>query len=187
MSLFEALRGLRDSVAPDTHNNENNNNNQPTSDENDNNESSAASQQQQQQQQSLIDTDMDYDDFLLAYNKDDPIALEFIKMCNNQPPKTRDEYTKLRAKVAGIRAQELMSKLAGNILSHCTEVHNLVDSLPDRTKLEQMERISDLIEQNSIAEEALKDAYVKAQERQKNLRSVLDQVTCKSLGIDEEK
>ncbi len=130
---------------------------------------------------------MDYEDFLLAYNREDPVAVEFIKMADNKPPKTRDEYTKFRAKFAGQRAQELMSKLAGNILNRSAEVHDLVQSLPNRTKAEQMERIEELIEHNRIAEEKLKEAYEQAQSRQKRLRSVLDQVTCKSLGIAEEK
>ena len=187
LSLFEALRGLRDSVAPET-----NLTNGEKNDENDNFNGGTGPQQhqnldqQQQQQKSPIDLEMDYDDFLLAYHRDDPVALEFIKMANNKPPKTRDEYTKLRAKFRGIRASELMSKLAGNVLSRSAAVHDLVESLPNRTKAEQMDRISELIEKNKIAEEGLKEAYAKAQIRQNKLRSVLDQVTCKALGISEE-
>ena len=101
LSLFEALRGLRDSVAPESQsgNNNNDNNNIP--------------------RKSPIDLnlDMDYDDFLLAYNRDDPVALEFIQMANNKAPKTREDYTKLRAKFAIKRASELMSKLSDNILT----------------------------------------------------------------------
>lgn len=129
---------------------------------------------------------MDYDDFLLAYNRDDPVALEFIKMANNKPPKTRDEYTKLRAKFAGIRASELLSKLAGNILNRSAAVHNLVEDLPDRTKADQMERISNLIEENKIADEELQKAFSQAEIKRNKLRNVLDEVTCKSLGIEEE-
>ena len=129
---------------------------------------------------------MDYDDFLLAYYRDDPAALEFIAMANNKPPKTRDEYNKLRSKFACIKASELMSKLAGNILNKSAAVHDLVESLPDRTKAEQMARISELIEQNRKAEDELQDTFTKAEARRNNLRSVLDRVTCKSLGISEE-
>lgn len=133
-----------------------------------------------------MDLEMDYDDFLLAYNRDDPVALEFIKMANNKPPKTRDEYTKLRAKFAGIRASELLSKLAGNILNRSAAVHNLVEDLPDRTKADQMERISNLIEENKIADEELQKAFSQAEIKRNKLRNVLDEVTCKSLGIEEE-
>ena len=173
---------MRDSVAPDTNNTTNNGNDVDTNAT----ASSSSTTTTTPSQKQPIDLDMDYDDFLLAYHRDDPIALEFIKMANNKPPKTRDEYTKLRAKFAGIRASELLSKLAGNILNRSAAVHNLVESLPNRTKADQMERISELIEQNRIAEEELQEAYSQAESKRNTLRSVLDEVTCKSLGIQEE-
>ena len=173
LSLFEALRGLRDSVAPESNIN---NTNEP----NGNDPNSISSQKS-----SPLDMEMDYEDFLLAYHRDDPVALEFIKMADNKPPKTRDEYTKLRAKFAGIRASELLSKLAGNILSRSAAVHNLVEDLPNRTKAEQMERISELIEQNRAADEELNSVFSEAESKRNLLRSVLDEVTCKALGIEE--
>lgn len=177
--MFEALRGLRDSVAPESTNN-------PKGDENDD-PNNTESESTSTTQRSPIDLDMDYDDFLLAYYRDDPIALEFIKMADNKPPKTREEYTNLRAKFTIIRASELTSRLAGNIFSKSAEVNSLVEKLPNRTKEEQLERIAELIEQNKVAEEGLRDAFAKAQVRQTKLRSVLDKVTCESLGIFEER
>jgi hypothetical protein len=177
LSLFEALRGLRDSVAPESTNNENIDEHEHSIDGSGNANAT---------KKSPIDLDMDYDDFLLAYHRDNPVALEFIAMANNKPPKTRDEYTKLRAKFAGIRASELMSKLAGNILNRSAAVHDLVEDMTNRTKAEQMERISELIEQNKKAEEGLQEAFEKAESRRNKLRSILDEVTCKSLGISEE-
>ncbi len=177
LSLFEALRGLRDSVAPESTNNDN---------VDESNENSNVGGSGPVPRKSPIDLDMDYEDFLLAYNRDDPVALEFIAMADNKPPKSRDEYTKLRAKFAHKRASELMTKLSENILNKSAAVHDLVASLPNRTKAEQMKRISELIEENKKAEEGLQDAYLQAEIRRNKLRSVLDQVTCKSLGILEE-
>jgi len=179
LSLFEALRGLRDSVAPES---TNNNGNVDEGNENPNIGGSGSTIPRK----SPIDFDMDYDDFLLAYNRDDPVAIEFIAMADNKPPKTRDEYTKLRAKFAIKRASELMSRLSDNILNKSAAVHDLVASLPNRTKAEQMQRISELIEENKKAEEGLQEAYVQAEMRRNKLRTVLDEVTCKSLGILEE-
>jgi len=137
---------------------------------------------------------MDYDDFLISYHRDDPGALEFIEMAETEGglPRTRDQYKnmrkKLRAKIAAKRASELMSTLAGNILSKSSVVDNLVSNLPgiDRTKEEQMERISELIDQNQKADEELQEMYKNAEMKRDKIRSVLDKTTCSALGISEE-
>ena len=86
LSLFEALRGLRDSVASESNNGndeETHNINGPI------------------QRKNPIDDEMDYDDFLISYHRDDPGALEFIEMAETEGslPRTRDQYKNMRKKL----------------------------------------------------------------------------------------
>ena len=185
LSIFEALRGVRDSVAAPESSTVNANSN---NDDNANlNESVLPLSSQTTNKKSPIDYEMDYEDFLLAYHRNDQVAFEFIKMAGDKPPKTSSEYLKSRASLATRRTSELMSKLAGDVLIKSAAVHRLVERLPNRPKSKQMDRIAELIEENRIADEELQNAYEKAQMRQKELRSVLGRVTCTSLGILEEK
>jgi len=188
LSLFEALRGLRDAVAPET---------SPQIGAADGVEGGASSSQQQQQVDqshkskslSAIDhEDMDYDDFLMAYHKDDPYALELIKASDGKPPRTREEYFKLRAMNEMKKHSELVPKLAQGILSASDALDNLVSELPGmhRTKQEQMKRIEELLVQNEAADEQLQISYQKATERRNEIRQVLQHVTCQALGIQEE-
>ena len=132
---------------------------------------------------------MDYDDFLMAYHKDDPFALELIKASDGKPPRTREEYFKLRAMYEIKKPSELVPKLAQGILSASDALDNLVSGLPGmhRTKDEQMERIEELLAKNQAADEELQLSYRKAEKRRNEIRLVLQQVTCQALGIQEEK
>ena len=177
LSLFEALRGLRDAVAPESSQHINN-----TGD-------LSGPQSQSNQTQTAIDhEDMDYDDFLMAYHKDDPFALELISNAEGKPPSTSLEYSKLRALNEMKKHAELVPKLAQNILSKSTALDDLVAKLPGmhRTKDEQMKRIQELLDQNSRAEEDFQLAYSEAERKRDEIRSVLQRVTCRALSIQEE-
>ena len=178
LSLFEALRGLRDAVSPEA--SQNNNNGEG---------SSTPAATLEAERRSVIDReDMDYEDFLIAYSKDDPFALELIKTADGKPPRNREEYAKLRAKNDMKKHAELVPKLAENVLSKSAAVDDLIATLPgmQRTKAEQMARIQELLDQNQRKEEDLQLAYSEAEKKRNELRSVLQRVTCKALNIQEE-
>jgi hypothetical protein len=175
LSLFEALRGLRDAVAPES--SQINNSEDPSTQHSDN----------QSEMRSAIDhEDMDYDDFLIAYHEDDPFALELIKSAEGDPPKSKEEYVKLRAMNEMKKHAELVPKLAQNVLSKSAAVDDLVSKLPGMTKVEQMTRIQELMDQNMKAEEHLQLAHKEAEEKRNEIRAALQRVTCKALSIQEE-
>jgi hypothetical protein len=171
LSLFEALRGLRDAVSPESSGTD------PSGQQSDS----------QSNTRTAIDyEDMDYDDFLIAYNEDDAFALELVKTADGNPPKTKEEYMKLRALHEMKKHQELVPKLAQNVLSKSAAVDDMVKKLPGMTKVEQMARIQELMDQNKKAEEELQSAHKKAEEKRNEIRIALQQVTCKALSIQEE-
>jgi len=153
LSLFEALRGLRDAVAP-----------------------------------TIDHEDMEYEDFLMAYAKDQPYALELIEASDGNPPKSRDEYLKLRAKNEMKKHAELVPKLAQGVLGASDKLDTLVSELPGmhRTKAEQMDRIQELLDENKVVDEELQEVYKKTEIRRDEIRLALQKVTCRALGIEEE-
>lgn len=182
MSLFEGLRGLRDAVAPD----------------------SAYQPPPVHQHQSAEDIgevlsgptsnitattpdfEPEYDDFLVAYCKDEPYTLELISKNGGKPPRTREEYQALRSKLEVDKHQALVSKLAGEILGKSAAVDDLVANLPGmkKTKTQQMEQILRLVEENIEADKKLEVAYERAEKRRNEVRSALQTVTCSMLGVE---
>jgi len=183
LSLFEGLRGLRDAVAPDS-----------------------AYQPPPDQQHQLAgdigealtgptttatttapDYEPDWDDFLVAYCKDEPYTLELVSKNGGKPPRTKDEYRKLRSKLEVDKHTALVSKLAQEILGKSAAVDDLVANLPGmkKTKAQQMEHIQKLMEENIATDKELKTAYEQAEKRRNEVRSALERVTCNMLGIEE--
>ena len=189
LSLFEALRALRDTVSPESYPS----GNDPQSiDQDEKNvlvDSLQSNPMMNTNRRSAIDyEDMDYDDFLLAYHEDDPFALELIKIADGKPPKTRDEYLKLRAMNEMKIAMNVTNAQAENILSKSAALDDLVAALPGmhRTKKEQMERIQELLDENAKVDEELRLAYKEAENKRKEIRLALQKVTCRALCIEEE-
>ena len=197
LSLFEALRGLREAVAPTTtepaddgNNATNNNTNTNT---NNNNTLNAATNDTNPKGRNALhpDADPDYDDFLIAYYNDEEWALELTSaagIAGGKAPKTREEYVKLRAKLEMTKHSELVPKLAQTILKTSAQVEELVGGLPgmERSREEQMVRIQSLLEENLLVEKQLKDTYVLAESRRDEVKSKLRDVTCHALGIEED-
>ncbi len=174
LSLFEALRGLRDAVAPES--SQLNNNGDSSTQKPDNHSSRSA----------IDHEDMDYDDFLIAYHEDDQFALELIKSSDGNPPKSKEEYVKLRARNEMKKHAELVPKLAQNVLSKSAAVDDLVSKLPGMTKVEQMMRIQKLMDENMKADVQLQVSHREAEEKRNAIRVALQRVTCKALSIQEE-
>mmetsp|Transcript_23390 Transcript_23390/g.35003 ORF Transcript_23390/g.35003 Transcript_23390/m.35003 type:complete len:175 (+) Transcript_23390:326-850(+) len=165
LSLFEALRGLRDAVAP---------------------ESAVATMGGANP--ATVDQDPDYDEFLLAYHNGDVEATALVIKAGGAPPRTREDYLKLLVRAERDKDAELVRRLADEALSKSAMVDNLVAKLPGmgRTKAQQMTRIQELIQQNQLVADDLQQAHDKAIKQRDQVRHILKRVTCTALGIDEE-
>lgn len=190
LSLFEALRGLRDAAAPESAF-------QPqitpqpevTSTERVSHTPGAENNTASNRHNSTVpNRDPDYEDFLLAYHHKEPLALDLISKTGGKVPKSREEYIKFRAKVQKEKDQSLVSKLSKDILDKSLDIGELVANLPGmhRTKAEQMDRISELLDENKRLEKELKDVYQEAATKRDQIRSTLQRVTCSALSIEEE-
>jgi hypothetical protein len=186
LSLFEALRALRNAVAPESFSMENE---LKGSVEEETITSANLSQTRSVMGRSAIDyEDMDYDDFLMAYHEDDPFALELIKISDGKPPKTREEYLKLRAMNEMKIAMNVTNSQAENILSKSAALDDLVAALPgmNRTKKEQMDRIQELLDENKKVDDELRLVYQEAEKKRQEIRMALKKVTCKALCIEQD-
>lgn len=186
LSLFEALRALRNAVAPESFSMENE---LKGSVEEETKTSANLSQTRSVIRRSAIDyEDMDYDDFLMAYHEDDPFALELIKISDGKPPKTREEYLKLRAMNEMKIAMNVTKSQAENILSKSAALDDLVAALPgmNRTKKEQMDRIQELLDENKKVDDELRLVYQEAEKKRQEIRMALKKVTCKALCIEQD-
>lgn len=172
LSLFEALRGLRDAISPES---QTNNNTTNTNGEHVENENSPQSPQ----------LDLDYDDFLMAFHRDEQWTLELIAKNKGNPPKNKEEYTKLKARIEMEKFKAIVEKHSTDILQKSANVDDLVSALPgmSRTKEEQLERIQELLTLNQSLDKELNDAYTQAEKQRNEIRSILDRVTTEALGI----
>lgn len=169
LSLFEALRGLRDAISPESQTNT------ITNGENVENENGPQSPQ----------LDLDYDDFLMAFHRDEQWTLELIAKNKGNPPKNKEEYTKLKARIEMEKFKAIVEKHSTDILQKSANVDDLVSALPgmSRTKEEQLERIQELLTLNQSLDKELNDAYTQAEKQRNEIRSILDRVTTEALGI----
>lgn len=169
LSLFEALRGLRDAISPESQTNT------ITSGEHVENENGPQSPQ----------LDLDYDDFLMAFHRDEQWTLELIAKNKGNPPKNKEEYTKLKARIEMEKFKAIVEKHSTDILQKSANVDDLVSALPgmSRTKEEQLERIQELLTLNQSLDKELNDAYTQAEKQRNEIRSILDRVTTEALGI----
>ena len=163
LSLFEALRGIRDATSPESapHNS------QSQSDE----------------------TEPDYDDFLVAYHNKQPHALEVArKGPGGKPPQSPEEYLRVLARMDFESDVDTAQRLAADILDKSREVEELVDDLPGmgRGREEQMAVIARLIEENREIDERLRAKHREATVRRDEVRTLLQEVAGSSLGIEEE-
>jgi len=176
LSLFEALRTLRDAVAPDsnTQNNTLQLNNYLKS-----------------------ETDGDYQDFKAALQLQDPHVLELLqrtKSANENgktpipTPKSRQEYSKMLSEMEREQDVELVSKLADEVLQKSENVDKLVKTLPgmERGKKDQLRVLEQLLQENWKYDRMLDEEYEKATHIREEVRVILQENTCDILGIEEE-
>lgn len=174
LSLFEALRGIRDA----------------TGDADDQNTGGAAAGSASASRNSQSQSDEpDYDDFLVAFHNRDPHALEVArKGPGGKPPQGPEEYLRVLARMDFESDVSTAQRLAADILDKSREVEELVDDLPGmgRSRGEQMAVIARLIEENREIDERLRAKHREATVRRDEVRTLLQEVASSSLGIEEE-
>ena len=172
--MFEALRGLRDAVAPESG-------------------SLGVAQQPGNKEQNTEAPDTD--DLWHAYKMEDPDVVRLVQNSqkkSNSPVrklKTREEFIRWHAKMEMEKDTELVMKLASTVLEKSAEIDRQLDEeLPgmDRTRAQQMEYMEDLIKQNQEAASALQQAYDAAKEKRDLCRKFIKDKTSEALGIEED-
>jgi len=172
LSLFEALRRLRDAVSPADH----------IVEESDNTTTSRSP---------FEDTNQDlpdYEEFLLALLKDDPHVLRLLESyAGNHPPKSREEYVKFAAKIQMEKDMALVSTLSKDVFMKSDAIDFWLTQIPGlhRNRQEQMNRIEQLIKLNKVQEDEWKLVYQEGQELQSRMREKLQSVTYTILPIQQ--
>lgn len=169
LAMFEALRGLRDAVAPESGNLGGNAGNATG---NDTNESS----------------DPDFDDFWQSYRNGDPETVAMVRKVTPATPQKREDFIRIHAKIEMEKDAELVKKLAGTVLEKSVQIDERVSMLPGmhRTRKEQMAYIEELLTKNKEAAEKLQEVYDRASQRRDLVRKFVKNNTCAALGIMEE-
>ena len=160
--MFEALRGLRDAVAPES-----------------GNVGGAAADN---------NSDPDFEEFYQSYRNGDKETVAAVQNASGGViPTAREDLIRIHAKIEMGKDVELVSRLASTVLKKSAEVNARVSALPgmNRTRTEQMKRIEELIQENQSIEKELDEQYTVAKERREQVRKVLRERTAEALGIVE--
>lgn len=170
LAMFEALRGLRDAVAPESGNlggnaAANNTNNGSSSDQG------------------------DFEEFWSLYRSGDPATVALVQRYSSgsttSTPQRREDMVRIHGRIEMEKDVELVTKLAGTVLEKSDEINERVSSLPgmERTRTQQMETIATLLELNQQAAQELEQQHVLAKERRDQVRLFVKENTCQALGI----
>jgi len=161
--MFEALRGLRDAVAPESGNLGNNQNDE-------------GNEQQRQPNAEELWT---------LYQARDEIVLEMTKGASFS---SKDAFVDWYNATEYQKDADLVEKHASAVLRQSAAIDSAVADLPGmhRTRDEQMAYIEQLIHDNTQAASELETAYATALERRNQCRQFVQDNTSRALGIDEE-
>jgi len=166
--MFEALRGLRDAVAPESGNlggmagnttgNETNESSEP-----------------------------DIEDMWQSYRSGDAEIVAMVKKVTTAIPQKREDFVRIHAKMEMEKDVELVKKLAETVLEKSANIDIRVSNLPGmhRTRNQQMSRIEELLHKNHEVSERLQEAYDKVSQRRDLVRKFVKDLTCEALGIEE--
>lgn len=191
LSMFEALRGLRDAVAPESGN-------------------LGASVQGNGNEKSDNSETPDTDELWHAYKAGDPEVIRQVQNSlknngssahhsnannsnnsnnNNTKLTSREDFVRWHAKMEMEKDTELVMRLASTVLEKSSEIDRQVDEeVPgmNRTRAQQMEYLEELIQQNQQAAVALQEAYDTAKSRRDSCRQFIKDKTSAALGIEED-
>ena len=178
LSMFEALRGLRDAVAPESGNlggGQNNNDGNGKANNNNNNSREVENSS--------------YEEFWQACRNGDPDVVATVNRLspNAKPTKTAD-YIRIHSRLEIEKDAVLVAKLARTVLEKSAIIDDRVSTLPgmNRTKDQQFAYIQELIEKNNDASKRLEVAYTQAHQQRDEIRNHIMNHTSTSLGIFEE-
>uniref|UniRef100_A0A7S1CZD6 Mediator of RNA polymerase II transcription subunit 21 n=1 Tax=Cyclophora tenuis TaxID=216820 RepID=A0A7S1CZD6_CYCTE len=158
--MFEALRGLRDAVAPESGN--------------------AAAQ--------TDNSEPDFEEFWQSYRSNDVETIAAVKRINNGvPPMKREDYVRIYQMLEREKDAELVARLATTVLRKSEDVDERVAALSgmNRTRTQQMERIKELLHRNQETERQLQELHATAKRRRDQIRKTIQEKTCEALGIEE--
>ena len=174
LSLFEALRGLRDAVAPESGNlggiqqgiaGNDSVNSSPTE-----------------------NSENDFEEFCQSYQSGDPDTLAMVRKFTATPPQKREDFLRIHKKIEMEKDAELVKKMARTVLEKSAEIDRRVSFLPGmhRTRTDQLQLIKELIEKNREKAIRLEDTYKRAEKQRRKVRSFVRDHSCQSLGIIED-
>lgn len=156
--MFEALRGLRDAVAPESGN-------------------TAA----------VTNSEPDFEEFWQNYRNADEDSIAAVqRVTNGVAPQKRDDFIRVYQLVEREKDAGLVATLASRVLEKSADVQDRVSNIKgmDRTRSEQMSRIQELLELNQIIEAELKVTHTSAIQKRSHVRASLQALTCQALGIE---
>ena len=164
--MFEALRGLRDAVAP----------------ESGNLGGSAAKDEGNE------NAEPDFEEFCQSYQNGDEEIVAQVRKVSPTPPQTREDFVRIHAKVEMEKDAELVKNLAFTVLEKSADIDKRVSNLPgmERTKEMQMKRIEELLAKNLEATQKLEEAFTLAEQKRNLVRKFVRENTCAALGIVED-
>lgn len=179
--MFEALRGVRDAVAPESGNlgMASQEHPQPSSDAN-----AAATAANPEDA-------ADVDEMWRLYRNGDATVTNMIQKA--YPSTTtmitrREDFVRIYTKAEMERKDsELVGKFASMVLDKFDEIRHGVNQIPGlhRTRTQQMEYIHQLMEQNSQLQQQLDQAYLQAKQRQARIYQLVKNQTNRALGFDD--
>lgn len=168
--MFEALRGLRDAVAPES-----------------GNLGLAANDSSNHDREGNVDVE---ELFRLYCNGDEEVTAMVSDPKFNPDGKVfrqLNEFVQWHEAMEQTKDSELVERLASAVLEKSNEIDYAVDhKLPgmDRSRTEQMAYLETLIAENAAVATELGEAYEKARERRDRCRNFVIENTGKALGID---
>jgi len=171
--MFEALRRLRDAVAPDSGNL---------------GVAANAAANDSSSPETAGSTDPDMDELWNRYRSNDPDVVAMLhKVSGGVVLQKREDFIRVHAKMEMEKDTELVMNLAGSVLQKSAAIDEQVDALPgiNRTRSEQMKRISELVDLNRKAVKDLEDVYEQAKNRRDSCRSFIMENTGAALGIED--
>lgn len=179
LAMFEALRGLRDAVAPESGNlgggppPDNNATGNSTNDNRYNVNSPGENE---------------FEEFLQLYRNGDPETVAMVRKVTTTPPQRAEDLKRIHARIEKEKDADLVKKLASTVLEKSADIDLRVSTIPGmhRTRSQQMTYIEELIEKNRHATQKLEDAYRRAEERRDRVRRFVKDHTCEALGIVED-
>lgn len=164
--MFEALRGLRDAVAPESGNLGDDGNNSQNTESN----------------------EPDVEELWTLYRNGDPTTVALVRKVSPNPPKKREDYARIFSKIESLKDAALVKRLADTVLEKSADIDERVTNLPGmgRTQSQQMDLIKDLLKKNQDVAVRLEETFDQAKQRRDRVRACVKENTFAALGIVEE-